>query len=164
MAISIISETMREALLNQWVEEKENSHTYLYIGAWMKNKGLDNLGKYFMDASKEEDGHAQSIVDLLTDLNVAFEPRILTNMTFTISSILDIAEKFVDREVQTTQSLQSIKQIAIEEDELSSIVEEHMRKMIHQQQSEMEECLTFMDKSLLFKEWWQVALWDLSLK
>ena len=160
----ILNENVVDSLLEQWVEEKENSHTYLYIGSWMKNKGLDNLGRYFIDASKEEDDHASSIMNLLTDLNIPFEPRPIENMSFPISSISDVAKKFMDRETQTTESLQEIKMICVEEEGMSSIVEEHVRRMITQQQSEMNECISFMDKSLMLNEWWQVALWDLCLK
>ena len=161
-----ISEELMNALLNQWVEEKENSHTYIYIGAYLKNKGLDKIGSHFIDASKEEDEHAQSILNLMTDLNLEFEPRPISNMSFMCSSILDIAEKFVQREVQTTQSLQEIKEIASQDDSfgLGAIIEEHIRKMISQQQSEMEESLTFRDKAILFGDWSNVALWDLNFK
>jgi len=157
----MISEILLNSLLDQWVEETENSHTYLYAGAFLKNKGFDNMGKFFMDASKEEVEHAQSILDLLTDLNLPFEPRPIQNMAFPISSILDIASKFLGRETQTTESLQNIRDIAMSED--ASIIEEHMRKMIVDQRSEMSESLSFMDKALIAEDWKTVLLWDLEL-
>lgn len=160
----MINENLLNSLLDQWVEEKENSHTYLYIGAWLKNKGFDNIGKFFIDASKEEDGHAQSILDLLTDLNLMFEPRPIQNMSFPIMSIADVAQKFVDRETQTTESLQNIKEISMTDDSMSPIIEEHIREMIHKQQHEMSECLEFMDKAQIAQDWKTVLLWDLSLK
>lgn len=161
-----ISEDLHNALLNQWVEEKENSHTYLYIGAYLKNKGLDKLGKFFFDASHEEDVHAQSILELLTDLNLEFIPRTITEQVFDCSTISLVADKFLQREMQTTQSLQEIKEIAIGDfsSGFDAVVEEHIRKMISQQQSELEESLSFKDKANLFTEWWQVALWDLEIE
>lgn len=161
-----ISEELYDALLNQWVEEKENSHTYLYIGAYLKNKGLDNLGKFFLNASLEEDVHAQSILNLLTDLNLEFVPRTIGEQSFDCSKISLIAEKFLQREMQTTQSLQEIKDISMNDSSsgFNAVIEEHIRKMISQQQSELEESLTFRDKSELFSEWWQVALWDLEIE
>lgn len=161
-----ISEDLHNALLNQWVEEKENSHTYLYIGAYLKNKGLDKLGKFFFDASHEEDGHAQSILNLLTDLNLDFIPRAITEQVFDCSTISLVADKFLQREMQTTQSLQEIKEIAMNDSSFGfeSVIEEHIRKMISQQQSELEESLSFKDKANIFTEWWQVALWDLEVE
>lgn len=161
-----ISEDLHNALLNQWVEEKENSHTYLYIGAYLKNKGLDKLGKFFLDASLEEDQHAQSILNLLTDLNLEFIPRTIGQQIFDCSKISLIADKFLQREKQTAQSLQEIKEIAMGDSSsgFEAVVEEHIRKMISQQQSELEEALTFKDRSELLPEWWQVALWDLEIK
>ncbi len=108
-----ISEELYDALLNQWVEEKENSHIYLYIGAYLKNKGLDNMGKFFFDASNEENEHAQSIVKLLTDLNLEFIPRMIGEQIFDCSRISLIADKFIQRETQTTRSLQEIKEVAM---------------------------------------------------
>lgn len=161
-----ISEDLHNALLNQWVEEKENSHIYLYIGAYLKNKGLDKMGKFFFDASHEEDEHAQSIVDLLTDLNLEFIPRAISEQIFDCSKISLVAEKFVQREMQTTQSLQEIKEISMNESlsGIETIIEEHIRKMIANQQSELEESLSFRDKASILSEWWQVALWDLEIK
>ena len=161
-----ISEDLYNALLNQWVEEKENSHTYLYIGAYLKNKGLDKMGKFFFDASHEEDEHAQSILNLLTDLNLDFIPRTITEQVFDCSTISLVADKFLQREMQTTQSLHEIKEIAMNDSSsgFDAVIEEHIRKMISQQQSELEESLSFKDKSNLFTEWWQVALWDLEME
>lgn len=161
-----ISEDLYNALLNQWVEEKENSHTYLYIGAYLRNKGLDKMGKFFFDASHEEDEHAQSILNLLTDLNLDFIPRTITEQVFDCSTISLVADRFLQREMQTTQSLQEIKEIAMNDSSsgFDAVIEEHIRKMISQQQPELEEALSFKDKSELFTEWWQVALWDLEIE
>lgn len=153
-------EELRNALLDQWVEENENSSTYFYIGAFLKNKGLDNLGKMFVDGAKEELSHAEMILNLMTDLNFFVELHSIAEMTFPINTIQDIANKFLEREIQTTNSLIEIKNMC----DGNGIVEEFIRKMISLQQKEMEEANSFMDKSLLLKEWWQVALWDLSLK
>lgn len=160
-----ISEDLYNALLNQWVEEKENSHTYLYIGAYLRNKGLDKMGKFFFDASHEEDEHAQSILNLLTDLNLDFIPRTITEQVFDCSTISLVADRFLQREMQTTQSLQEIKEIAMNDSSsgFDAVIEEHIRKMISQQQSELEESLSFKDKANIFTEWWQVALWDLEI-
>lgn len=160
----LISESLRSSLLEQWIEEKENSQFYLYIGGWLKNGGYDNLGKFFIDASKEEDEHALMIFNLLTDLNVQFETNPIGSGVFAILSIIDIAEKFLSREIQTTQSLRDIRDLCSGEESGSSVVEEFIRDMISKQRSELEEATTFMDKAKVMNEWKFVMLWDMSLK
>lgn len=160
----LISENLRNQLVEQWVEEKENSQFYIYIGGWLKNRGYENLAKYFIDASFEEDVHAKKIFDLLTDLSLDFESRQIGSGVFPISSIGDIAEKFLSREIQTTQSLTEIRDLCSEEETASSVVEEMIREMISVQQSELEESTSFMDKTKILTEWWQVMFWDLQLK
>jgi len=161
----LISEDLKNALLAQWVEEKENSQIYLYIGGWLKVRGFSNIGESFIKGSGEEEGHAKQIFDLLMDLNIPFESSHLISGEFPINSISDIAEKFMNREVQTTQSLSEIKRIASEEESAGSpVVEELIRKMISQQQNELEEATDFMDKSKILDDWKFIMLWDLEFK
>ena len=161
MSDILISDELKEALLDQWVEEKTNSSIYISIGAWFKNKGFDNLGKFFMDASLEEDGHAKQIVDIMTDLNIDFMVKEIPSF----EGVMDctaVAGIFLSREEQTTDSLNELKKLSMEE---NPIIEEFSRKMISQQQAEMEEALSFFDKvQIVGNDYKMLLLWDLSLK
>lgn len=157
----LISNDLKSLLHQQWIEEKENSQFYLYIGAWLKNFGLDNIGKFFMKASDEEEGHAQEILKLMTDLNIDFESGNIASGQFSINSIMDIAEKFLSREIQTTESLKEIRDACEGDEAGNAVVEEMIRKMISQQQSELEEANNFMDKSKIMNgDWKFILLWD----
>jgi ferritin len=157
----IITDSLKTALHDQIGHELLNSHIYLYISAFLKNMGLDNLGSIFEGQYKEEQGHANLFVKILTDLGApVIIPQIeIVNMPF--GSIEDIAKAFYDREVLTTENIDELKGLAIDED--NSIVEEFLRSMIVKQQAEMDEAISFMDKAKLTgNDWKVVMLWDLS--
>lgn len=158
----IISETLVSALQEQLGAEKYNANVYLYIAGYLKNKGLNKLAKHFEGQHDEETSHSLMIYGLLTDLNAPVAIPEIDAPNFNLNSILDIAKIYFDREVITTESLDAIKKLSIEED--CSIVEEFMRKMISMQQPEMEEAFDFQDKATLTGgDWKFVFMWDLGL-
>ena len=158
----LISETLKEVLVNQLASEKQNANIYLSIASYLNGKGLSNLAKKFEEQHAEETSHALIIYKLLSDLSIVFSvPQIDSyNLSF-IEKITDIAKLYLEREFEITTSLADIKDLAIQEN--NPVVEERIREMIRAQQSEYEEATEFLDKSLLMSEWWQVALWNESL-
>lgn len=159
----IISENLIDAIIGQMREEKLNSHTYLFIAGFMKGKGLDNLGKMFEDQYKEENEHFHKFFNLLTDFNVVPAIPDIPSVELDFTSILDVGNKFVEREMLTTASITEIRDLAMEEG--FPIQEEFLRDMIFLQQKEMEESLGFMDRAeLCGSNWMNVFLWDLGLK
>lgn len=161
--MKLISEELNDALIEQWAHEIFNSHMYITIMAFLKNKGLDNIAKLFEKQHQEEQGHAQIILGLLTDLNSPFlapsidEFKLSENVSF-----MELANMYLNREVQTTESLDAIKELAI--DEKNPVVEEKIREMISLQQNEYEEALTFLDKAeILGNDWKAILLYDSSL-
>lgn len=160
--IPLISESLKESLVNQLSEEKKNANIYLSIASYLNGKGLSNLAKKFEEQHSEETEHSLIIYKLLSDLSITFiVPEVESYDISNIDNILGIAELYLDREVFTTESLGDIKKLAMEED--NHVVEERMREMIKLQQAEFAEATEFFDKSSLFADWWQVALWDSSL-
>jgi len=163
MGIRLISDNMIDSLLTQWASEKYNSHLYLYISSFLKNKGLNHLGSKFYDQYLEENEHSEMIINLLTDLNATVILPEIDEINFPINSILDIAEKYLLKEYETTTNLDEIKKLAI--DESNPVVEEFMRQMIILQRHEYEEANDFMDKAeLTGNNWFNVFLWDLGEK
>lgn len=160
--MKLIDEMLRTSICQQIAHEIYNAHLYMFICAFLRNKGLDNLAKLFESQREEELSHSVEFLNLLTDLNAdVFIPEI-DEVSSLFSSIGDIAKAYLDREILTTNSINSIKKLAIEND--NPVVEEKMRFMINKQQKEYEEATTFMDNALLMPEWWQCALWNASLK
>jgi len=158
----LISDELREALNSQWSEEVYNSHLYLFVYAYLKNKGFDNIASHFKGQHGEEQTHAQMILDLLTDLNADFDSPAIEPCRMSFNSILDVASAYIEREIGTTTSLNEIKQMAI--DENNPVIEERMREMIKLQQHEYEEATGFMDKAqILGGDWKATLLWDAAL-
>ena len=163
MGIKLISDNLIDSLLAQWAHEKYNAHLYLYISSFLKNKGLNHLGSKFYNQYKEENEHSEMIISLLTDLNGNVLLPEIDEINVPITSIMDIADKYLLREYETTISLDEIKKISI--DESNPVVEEFMRKMIEMQRHEYEEATDFMDKAeLVGNNWFNVFLWDLGEK
>jgi len=163
MGMKLISENLIDSLLAQWAHEKYNAHLYLYISSFLKNKGLNHLGNKFYNQYKEENEHSEMIISLLTDINANVMLPEIDEINIPITSIIDIADKYLLREYETTASLDEIKKISI--DESNPVVEEFMRKMIEIQRHEYEEATDFMDKAeLTGNNWFNVFLWDLGEK
>ena len=157
----LISENLRSAVCEQIGHEMLNANIYLFMCAFLRNKGLDNIAKHFEEQHTEETGHAKHFLNLLTDLNAdVFIPEVDAVM-ITYSTIMELANAYLAREIITTQSIDALKKTAIDED--NPVVEEKMREMITIQQAEYEEATTFLDKATLFDEWWKVGLWNESL-
>jgi ferritin len=159
----LISDNLNEALCEQIGQEKYNSNLYLYIAGYLKNKGLDGLAKHFEGQHQEEIDHSKKIFDFLTDhSSPIFIPEI-NSPNIPLVSIVQIAELYLTREIDTTKSLNGIKHLAIDED--NPTAEEFMRDMIKMQIHEYEEATTFLDKAILAGDDWKIILlWDASLK
>ena len=160
--IPLISDSLRDSLVQQIAEEKKNANIYLSIASFLNGKGLSNLAKKFEEQHFEETEHSLILYKLLSDLSIVFVvPQIETYDISSIDNIVSLAELYLEREVLTTESLGEIKKQAMDED--NYVVEERIREMIKLQQTEYAESTEMFDKANLLKEWWQVALWDSSL-
>lgn len=157
----LISENLRSSICEQIGHEKYNSHLYMYMCGYLRNKGLENLAKHFEEQHEEEFKHSIEFFDLLTDLNADVRIPEIDEINIPFSNVLDLAKAYLAREVLTTKSIDEIKKLSIEED--NPVVEEKMRDMISKQQNELSEATTFLDRATLMPEWWQCALWDASL-
>jgi ferritin len=156
----LISDSLREALLNQITHENLNSAHYLYIAGDMFNRGFEKTGEMFKSQYSEEEKHKLMIFDLLKDLNVPISIGEVSTGDFPINSPIDIANKFLEREIITTESLTAIRDLAMDDVGCcASIVEGKMREMIMIQLSEMSESTTFMDQvELSGNNWFNLYL------
>jgi ferritin len=159
---NLISDTLAEALNNQIAHERYNATIYLYIAGYLKNKGFEKLASIFEGQHDEEMGHSKIIFDLLTDMNTSVIMREIDEVSIDFSNIIDVANAYLGREIITTQSLDDIKNLAIEEK--NPVVEERIREMIKLQQNEYAEATDFMDKAeITGGDWKFVLMWDLGL-
>jgi len=161
MSQTLISNTLRDAICHQISHEKYNSNLYMCICGFLRNKGLDNLGKHFEEQHLEEFNHSIEFFNLLTDLNANVVIPEIKEVNIRFSTMMDVAKTYLDREILTTDSINSIKKLAIEES--NPVVEEKMREMISLQQKEYAEATSFMDKASSLSDWGMCVLWDVSL-
>lgn len=156
--MTLIGESLTAALCEQIGHEFYNANLYMYMCAFLRNKGLDNLAKHFEGQHEEEIGHGKEFISLLTDLNApVFIPEI-DEINIQFVSIIDLGNAYLNREILTTTSISEILGLATQDN--NPVVEQKMREMIAKQQKEYEEATTFLDRATLMPEWWQVALWD----
>ncbi len=159
----LISDNLVEALQQQLGSEKQNANIYLFLAAFLKNKGFDHLASHFESQHAEETEHSLIIYNLLTDLNAPVIIPEINEVNLPLNSIIDIATAYLEREILTTTSLMEIRDLAANES--NPVVEERLREMIKIQQNEYEEATTFMDRAQLVGEDWRfVLLWDLGMK
>lgn len=160
--MNLISNELNSALCEQIGHEKYNSNLYLFMAGFLKNKGFDNIAKIFEEQHEEEFNHSKMIYDILTDLNSPVRIPEISEIEISFGSIMDLARTYLEREIETTKSLESIKQLAIDQE--NSVIEEFMREMIRLQRNEYAEATSFADKAeLMSGDWWKVSVWDVSL-
>jgi ferritin len=161
MANQLINDSLKLALCEQISHEKYNSNLYMYICGILRGRGLDNLSKHFEEQHKEEFEHSLEFFNLLTDLNADVIIPEIDEISMPLETIGAIADAYLKREIATTESIDAIKKLAIEQN--NPVVEEKMRYMLVKQQAEYEEATTFADRASLLSEWWQAAIWDASI-
>jgi len=157
----LISDALKESLVAQLASEKQNANIYLSIASFLNGKGLSHLADKFLNQHAEETEHSLIIYKLLSDLSVVFNVPEINEFQVLFTNPLSLAELYLAREFETTTSLGEIKNLAMEDE--NHVVEERMRDMIKLQQNEYEEATSLYDTFELLNEWWQVALYDVSL-
>jgi ferritin len=160
----LISDAVKESLVQQISNELGNSNFYMRVSAFLQSKNLKNLAKHFEGQILEEQEHSRIIYKLLTDLGVDFHIPEVNSVDVDFNSFREIAETYLAREISTTNSLKDIRNMASEQgDGGCPVVEVAMIEMIKLQQAELEESTSMLDSANLFNDWWQVAIWDNSL-
>jgi ferritin len=157
----LISKRLSDLINEQIAHERYNANLYLYIAGFLKNRGLNNLAKHFESQHDEENGHSLEFYNLLTDLNVNIFIPTIAEVAINFLNIQDIAAVYLRQEIVTTEKIEAIKQMAIEE--RNPVVEEKAREMIKKQQHEYEEATNFVDVTNVLREWWQIMLYDASI-
>lgn len=161
---SLITENLKLALVEQLGMELENSNFYMRVSAFLKSKGLENLGDYFYEQVKEEREHVDILYKLLTDLNQDFLIPSISGIEMNYESFSEVAEEYLRREESTTSSLKEIMDMSAEDESSGGgVVKSTMLSMLSMQQHELAESSTMLDKANLLKEWYQVVLYDASL-
>ena len=164
MALTI-SDTLKEALVQQIGAELANANLYMRIAAFLQDKNLKNLAKHFEGQIDEEQHHSRLIYDLLVSLGEDFYIPEIPAVALDFETFLELARLYVRKEEDTTASLKEIKNIAVQDTMPGSgAVVAKMIEMLGYQINELDESTSLLDTATLLNEWWQVAIYDAGLK
>lgn len=162
---ALVSSVVKDALVMQIAHELENSNIYLRIASFCKSKNLVNLAKHFEGQVTEEQEHSRIIYKLLTDLGEDFNIPEIPSVNLDFATFSQLTELYVQREVDTTNSLREIMELASQQHGGGcSVVQVAMIDMISKQQAELDESTSMNDTAQILNEWWQVALWDAQME
>lgn len=153
---NLIGDSLMYALWEQIVLEKENANAYLEISAFLKNKGLNSFSKKFEEQYREENEHAEMIVNFMTDLSCPVRIQDIKSLSTPPVLLSSIALFYLEREIATTTSLRELLVLASTED--CPVGVEFIRKMILLQQKEYAEATDFYDKMQIVGDDWKTAL------
>lgn len=155
-----ISPQTLELLNQQIMNEGLNSQKYAYIGAWLKNKGLNKIGAHFYPGqTNEEREHQDLIRDYIIDRNEKVESYSIPAFSMDFNGVIQIAEFYLKTEQETTQQWKNIAMAAFGEVDLLTF--DYAMEMVHKQRKEEDEAITFLDKANMANDAWEVLLlWD----
>jgi ferritin len=161
----LIDDKMKQELVDQLGMEKYNANLYLRVANFLRSKGLEHYSKFFEDQHTEETSHSLMIYKLLTDLGEQFMIPEIPEVVEEFDTMLDVAELFLEAEINTTNSLDRIRHDAASQSGGGyPVVEMLMQEMLHNQQAELDESSTLLDTvTTLGNDWKFVLLLDASM-
>lgn len=112
--VTLISKEIGDLLVKQVAHELKNFALYSSFANYFSLEGLDNLDSYYTKRAEEEKAHHDWIVNYLKqgDFRLIY-PVVETNPEQEIKSLITPFIATVEREIQTTQMLYAIYELAI---------------------------------------------------
>jgi ferritin len=158
--MSNISPSTLEMLNQQIADEGLNSQKYAYIGAYLKNKGLNNIGAHFLPKQVDEERkHQDQIREYIIQRNEHVCSYLIPEFKMELTGVLQIAQFYLATEQQTTARLKAIAQAAFAEGDLLTF--HFLQHMLDDQLHEEDEAITFLDKATMADDAPEVLLlWD----
>ena len=155
-----VSPKLVEMLNQQIAHEGLNSQKYAYVGAWLKNKGLNKIGAHFFPAqTNEERNHQDEIRDYLIKRNEEVRSHLIPEFKMEITGVIQIAQFYLETEQDTTAKLKAIALAAFAEGDLLTF--NFLQEMLEHQVHEEDEAITFLDKAIMADDAPEVLLlWD----
>jgi len=111
-----LSPELNEILCQQIINEYQNSLSYKQIEAWFEQHNLHNIAKYFGKQAKEENCHANKIIEYINhrnggvlNLDEINTPKLI------IVDVRSVADAYNILEQSTTESIEGIYKFAFEQ-------------------------------------------------
>lgn len=119
-SVNVLSQRMRDALLQQISVEQTSSNLYLTFASYFGDVGLDGCEAFFRESAAEEGEHALRFYNLLIDRGVKFQLRAVNAIGVMPTSPLDAFTKLLENEILVTRAIHNLYTIALEEKDYAS--------------------------------------------
>lgn len=140
-----LSPSLNDALNEQITHEITNSLKYKILASYYEDLRLSNIAKKFKGQAEEEFGHFTKIINYLNDrLGGKYIPVEITTPQIQFNSPQETAQFYLDTELGTTESLESIYELI--QDEKSYIDVPFILEMLSIQVTEEIEADEFKSK------------------
>jgi ferritin len=155
-----LSQNLNDALNQQILIELGNQNKYMQIQSLFEDMQLKNLAKFFKEQSAGENSHANLFMDYMNDrIGGKVEIGEVNSPLINFTDINSIADFYVRTEEETTVSIESLYDMALEEK--SYIDLGFLTKMLDEQVEEEDTALSFATRIkqvkdiVLFDENWK---------
>lgn len=155
-----LSQTLNDALNQQIFIELGNQNKYIQIESYFENLQLKNLAEFFKTQSAGENDHARLFINHINDRNggkVTLED--INSPKTDFATVNDVADFYVLTEQQTTESIESLYDLALTEK--SYIDLPFLSKMLDEQVEEEDTSQKF---ALNIKTVKDIVLFDATFK
>lgn len=142
--MNLLSEELKQLFEQKIALETYNSNLYLKIANFLSVLGLSKLASYFKSASAEEITHRDMFVDFANKRNCPLEIIGVDGVSEEFSTLKEIAQTFLNRELETTKFIKRMAFNAFEEEDLLTY-QFLLNEMLNLQIAEEDEALTFSD-------------------
>jgi len=151
-----LSENLNDALNQQIMIELGNQNKYMQIQSLFENMQLKNLAKFFKEQSAGENDHANLFMDYIND-RIGGKVKIeeVNSPIINFEDINSIADFYVKTEQETTESIESLYNLALEEK--SYIDLGFLEKMLNEQVEEEDISISFATRIKACKD---IVLFD----
>jgi ferritin len=146
-----LSQNLNDAINQQIMLELQNQNAYMQIASIFEDMQLKNLAKFFKEQASDEYDHANLFMDHLNDRNGGkVDIGEVNSPMITDTDINAIADLYVWLEQQTTESIEALYELAL--DEKSYIDLPFLLKMLDEQREEEDTSLRFSVRIKMVKD------------
>lgn len=117
----MLSQKLRDALIDQMNFEFYSAHTYLAMAAYCSSESYDGFANFFVVQAEEERFHAMKIYNFLNDRGEHAIIEGFSSPNNEFSSVLSVFEKGLDHEKEVTKRIYNLSDIAWDEREHATI-------------------------------------------
>ena len=111
----LISNTVGELLIKQLAHELKNYNLYKSFANYFSLEGIVELEEYYRKRAEEEMNHHSIVFDYLSEADYRFTYPAVEKNTETFDNHTTPFIQTIDREIQTTQMLFNIYEVALSE-------------------------------------------------